>query len=117
MALEGSWTQGHVVEGKDVDEDAAIAGVGLLFVAECGCVAVAQLGMAVAIEGVGVDGLEEIGVGELLGCYLLELVVVFARHSHVDVVVPGDVAMVTYGAKEGSCFCPDCEIIFVTHSK
>ena len=56
--------------------------------------------------------LKEIGVLKGFGTYPAELVIFAAGHAAVDVVIPGDKALVPCGAQDGAFGDKICDIVF-----
>ena len=118
ITVEGAGRHRDVVGGEDIDKDALVETVDATGFATgpAGGGRVAELGMTVRVVGVGGDALEEVGVLELVGMGE-QLVIVLAEHNHVDVVVPGDEALVTHGAEEGTTVGIDAEVVFPAHTE
>lgn len=105
--VDVSQAGGEEVQGEDVDEHTLVGVLleGFLLVAkpdEGG--GVADLGMTVEIEVIGVYVLEEIGLAELLRSYFHQFVIVGTGHGEVDIVIPRDIAAVTGRPHEGAPF-------------
>ena len=88
---------GHIVDWEDVHIDAYLVALGFRF--DHARALVDDLGKGIVIMGFrcGIDGAID-AIVVVIG--LEELLVVLARHIDVDVVVPGNIALVTHGTNE-----------------
>ena len=92
----------HPVQGENIDENPAVVpGPGVLLVVPGGA-AIPDLGVAPEIIFLRVDRLQLQPLPQLPGGHLHKPLVILPQHGQVDVVVPGDVALVPHRPDEGA---------------
>lgn len=96
-----------------VDEDAAVVGSIDIGGKESRSPVISHLSVPAQVEAVGIGALEEKGVCELLWRDGEEAVVVLARHEEIDVVIPGDIALMADCAEESASIGPDGDVMFL----
>ena len=62
-----------------------------------------------------IESLEKVGMAELLFRYLFEFLIILAEHDDIDIVVPGDKAVMAHSTQEGSAVRKITQAVFFAY--
>lgn len=103
------------IQDEDVDANASTILLMQFIGTDGGSFYVAQNAVTAVVSAVRVSGLEEVGVLKLTGCQRGQLVIVFAEHDEVHIIVPGDEPLVTDGSQKGAALHPAHQVVAFAH--